>query len=984
MRPAPVALPLLCLACCAALASGEASGPRKEARAVRLDTAPVLDGRLDEAAWQAVPVFTGFQRLLTDSAASEAIPPGLQTSFQIGFDDTTLYVGVRCNEPEMARLHPYGTTGQWDAAMWNNDDLELFLDPVGDRRECYQFAIDPNGAQCDLYSIEGGGTGKPYSAIWQVKTCKGPDFWSAELAIPFAALYQRPAAMWSDTWVFSLARSRLGGGRQGFSYAKFSPTNRGYHDLANYGTLAGMAGERSRYALAPERPTLRLEPAEAGFRVHAALTIRNTATTPFQGVLDCEIVGPGAHGGKRPLAIPGNGAATVAIADGLVKEEGAYPVLVRVADQAGRPVLVARFDETLRYVPLSVRLTRPNYRNGIYATQQFDSLAGSVHLGMPPEQVKDCLVRLTLGSARQAPLRVERPVEAAEIAFELAASGLAVGEHTLAVELLRPLPGAKPPQRLHTLVAETALTLRRLPPAPDVEVRIDDQGKLLIDGNPTMLRGWYGNLDYGMSRAALPRANLPHSTNFLMGGGSDAIWCLKDVSRLIDEDAARLNPPLDEDLKARLRAAVAEVRGRRNVIGYYLADEPCYRAVPADYLKRIYDFLAAEDPYRLVLIVDVAPEDYSQACDAICPHPYSSPLEYADGSRRFGSGLDGIRNCLARAAQANDGSKAVWLMPQVFSYGGANGRNPTLAEQRWIMLSGLANGATSLVPFIFCGYWNHLENRVAADAVFEELVLLEPWWTARDAGTPAQADQPTIDVIAKSARLVKDGWKHTAIVAVNRSYAPCTARLTIGSLAKTSGQLLVLRENRVVPVVDGVITDAFAGLGAHVYTTLEALPHLKTLDELAEEIAAPQRAALAAGNLLATGAVRWRLAASGAEYVEGEGSPFADHGFTSGLADGHAWFPLGKATGACVLIFDAPLTFSRLVLRTASIRDAELEVWSDAGWRSIHQWKGQLLPHLEWAGTATTTTRLRIRVTANRQGPASWLTPEISEFGLYR
>jgi hypothetical protein len=973
---------LLLLAGCSTLAAAELVGPRKEARAVRLPGPIAMDGRLDEAAWKEIPVFTGFQRLLTDPDAGEAIPTGLQTSFQVGHDDTTLYFGVRCNEPEMDKLHPYGVTSQWDAAMWGNDDLEIFLDPVGDRREKYQFAIDPNGAQCDLYFIEGGSTGKPYSAIWQVKTHKGCDFWSAEIAIPFASLHMRPSAMWSEAWVFSLARSRIGGGRQGFTHSKFSPTNRGYHDLANFGTLAGIAVDRSRYNLASEKPAWRLEPAENGFRLHAAFTVRNTAATPFQGELACEVDGVGSRGGTKPLAIPANGTATIAIDTAMVKEQGPHALSVRIADAANQPVLSARYDQDLRYVPLTVRLTRPNYRNGIYATQQIERIAGTIQLGMPPGQVSGCIARVTLGSSLSLPRRVELPIAGSNLSFELPAADLPVGDHTLSVELLRPVPNAKPPQRQHALVAETALPLRRLPPAPDVEVRIDDQGILLIDGHPTMLRGWYGSSSYGMPRSSLPQANLPHSTNFLMFGGGNAIWCLKDLSRLIDEDVAKLDQPLDEGLKTRVRAAMAEVRGRRNVIGYYLADEPCYRAVPASYLKRIYDLLAAEDPYRLVMVVDIAPEDYSKACDAICPHPYQSPLEYADGTRKFGSGLDAIRSCLVRAIQANDGSKAVWTMPQVFSYGGPLGRNPTLAEQRWIMYDGIANGATSLVPFIFCGYWNNHENRIAADAVFEELVLLEPFLTARDAAIPASADLPTIDVAARTAQISKDGWKHTAIVAVSRSYEPCSARITVPALGKAT-QLLVLRENRVVPVVDGAIRDTFDRLGVHVYTTIEALPHLKTLAELAEAVAAPQRAA-AAGNLLADASIHWRLAATGSSYVEGEGSPRADRSFTAGLRDGSGWFPIGKPTGDCVLLFDAPLAFSRLDLTSATIRDADLDIWAGGGWENLHQWKGHLLPRLEWSGPAVTTTRIRIAVKATRRGSASWLTPEIAEMGIYK
>ncbi len=977
-------LPMALLAMAVGVSAGDAAGPKKEAKAVKAEGAITLDGKLDDEAWKKAPLFTGFERLLTNADGRTPIPENMQTSFQVVYDDSAIYFGVRCNEPEMDKLCAYGVTEQWDAAMWCHDDIELFLDPVADRREKYQFAVDPNGAQFDGYTIEGGSTGKPYSAIWQAKTFKGKDYWSAEIAIPFASLYHRPSAMWSDSWVFSIARSRLGGGKQETYYSKFSPTNRGYHDMVNYGTLSGVKVDTTRFNLSPEKPTLRLEPTESGFKLFASLTIRNTAPTPFEGTLSLELLGKDCKGAERPLKIDANGAATVTIDDAFVKTEGVYPLLLRVTNKEKRLLLATRYDEKILYEPLMLTLTQPNYRGCIYDTQKIDAVKGVVKLGMPVEQVKDCKLVFTLSSPLMAPRKVEKAADAVVVSFEIPAADLPVGRHALSVELLRPIANAKPPQRLFDTVAETQATLRKLPHAPDVEVRIDDQGNFLVDGKPFMIRGWYGSLGYCVSSASLPQANLPHSTNFIMGGGADNVWCVVDVSRQIDEDKAKLNPPLDEGLKAKLRAVIASVQGRRNVLGYYLADEPCYRAVPADYLKRIYDFLVEEDPFRFVLVVDVAPEDYIKACDAICPHPYSSPLEYEDGSRKFGSGLEGIHNCITKAVQANNGSKAVWLMPQVFSYGGAQGRNPTFTELRWIMLSGIANGAKGLVPFIFCGYWNHASNRVASDAVFEELTLVEPFWNARDSATGAKADDVRIDVCAKNAKLSADGPSHTVVVAVNRSYEPRKAKITIESLAKNKNtRLLVLRENRVIPVENGSFTDDFEGLGAHVYTTVEALPHLKTLVELKDEIAAPRKRAAAEGNILAKREVRWKLGASGAQYVEGEGMPFGDGDFTDGLLDGYAWFPAGKPTGECVIVFEKPVSFSRIVCESSNIKDADVDVWDGKEWKTLHQWKDQFLERMEWKGAKTTTDRIRIKVTGKRLATGSWVSPEISQLGIF-
>lgn len=282
------------------------------------------------------------------------------------------------------------------------------------------------------------------------------------------------------------------------------------------------------------------------------------------------------------------------------------------------------------------------------------------------------------------------------------------------------------------------------------------------------------------------------------------------------------------------------------------------------------------------------------------------------------------------------------------------------------------------MPFIFCEYWRYYENRVAMSAVFEDLAWLEKTWTARDADTEATCDQSTVDVKAKVARLAAEDPLHTFIVAANQSYDPVTATVTVPALAaQRQSHLLVLRENRMIPVNDGRFTDTFDGLGAHIYTTVEALPSFATIAELEMEINRGREQVKAAGNLLASGKIRWCI------NDWGRTQDF-DSSLIDGRTDAGAWYPIYNPQEDFIVIFEQPLTFSRVAVASTTIRDAELAVADGNDWRTIHKWHDQYSIWLEWRGDPVTTTCLRIRPTASRRGIATWLVHEISELGIYQ
>lgn len=973
------ALALLVMLGCAINAAHAADpvGPRKHAQTARLQGALVIDGKLDDTAWQAAPEHTGFEVPL-GQANRTPIPPETQTFFRVLQDDDTLYFGIRCNEPKMDELLVEAAR-QHDAAMWSDDDVEIFLDPLDGRREYYQIAVNTEGTQVDLYYIEGGNTNKAsWSSVWQAAVHRDADFWSVEVALPLAMFHLSPSRAWQENWAFSLSRTRTPTPRY---YSQFSPGNR-YHDAVNFGTLGPIQVDRQRYNVNADFPSFRLEPVAAGYAVTTRLTVDNRGAQDFAGTLSVEVLADGATDASIPLNLPAGQSAQAEIPGASVPQPGKYPVVFRITGADGKLALLTRFDEWLRYTPLSITVTSPSYRNSVYATQNVVSIKGNLILGLPPEQVKGLVARTTLTSSLVAPRQVESIIEEGQVAFEIPAEDLPVGDHTLRAEILRPLGGTGAAARFERLAAASA-PLRKLPAGPVVEARVDEQGRLLINGEPIFIRGWYGSFSYIISQASFVRAQLPHSTNFIMGCSEFeqtdmGMYTLTGVTREIDEAKAKLDQPIDDELKAKLRKAIAATRNRRGVIGYYISDEPECRGLSPVFLESLHQFMAREDPYRFCLVVSRDPARYMMACDVMCPHPYMDPQTQEDGTKTLSAPLRAIHTVITEAVGANDGARAVWCMPQTFSYGGKKGRHPDFRESRWFTFTSIACGAEGIVPFIFDGYWNHVESRIGMGYVFEELAFLAPAWTAADSDAAIGSDNPGVDAVARLHSPGGDRRAHTFIVAANQSDQPAQATFSVPCLReRRNARLLVLRENRVVPVVDGSFTDEFAGLGVHVYTTLEVLPDFRTLEEIEQEIAAEIARGGQAGNLLASDKVKWCVT----DWGRGVD---ADRELCDGRTDAVGWMPVYEDRTQCLIRFAEPVSFSRVAVWTPTLKDADLEVWQDGEWKVLHQWRDQYLPKLEWQGQTQTTDQLRIRPVANRQGYGSWVYPEITELGIYQ
>lgn len=165
---------------------------KRAIKAVRIETPPKIDGKLDDACWEN-SAKTG-ELLQFEPQRGE--PATQSTTIYLAYDANNLYVAFECFKTDMDKLAANLT--RRDSFFFSDDHVEVLIDTFLDGRNCYAFALNPLGTQTDRRLINEGanrrtgqsmiGTAISWDCDWQGQSAIGTDSWTAEFAIPFAEL----------------------------------------------------------------------------------------------------------------------------------------------------------------------------------------------------------------------------------------------------------------------------------------------------------------------------------------------------------------------------------------------------------------------------------------------------------------------------------------------------------------------------------------------------------------------------------------------------------------------------------------------------------------------------------------------------------------------------------------------------------------------------------------------------------------------------
>ena len=216
-----------------------ADAERPSATCPVVQTAPTVDGRLDDAAWkQAAP-----QRVtrLCDGTAEAEHP----VEFRAVVRDRRLYLALAMQHPSPAVLKPMPVVRE-ETTVFSQDVVEIFLAPDADDPAYYHFAFGPTGSAWDTF-----GMAPPRDHDFGLRhaTRIGDDGWTLEVEVPLDRLGMRQTVRPGHRMALNICRQFAGAAIKTNRLYAWSPTGRNFfHVRGAFGEL--LVGTYSQSAAA--------------------------------------------------------------------------------------------------------------------------------------------------------------------------------------------------------------------------------------------------------------------------------------------------------------------------------------------------------------------------------------------------------------------------------------------------------------------------------------------------------------------------------------------------------------------------------------------------------------------------------------------------------------------------------------------------------------------------------------------------------------
>ena len=143
---------------------------------------PLLDGRLDDPAWNLATPIEG----LMQRDPQEGAPATEQVDVRILYDAEALYVGARLFDSSPQAI--IRRLGRRDANT-HSDEFRVLLDSYHDRRTAFEFIVNAAGVKRDvLLGNDGGYSDDSWDAVWEAATAVDSLGWTVEMRIPLSQL----------------------------------------------------------------------------------------------------------------------------------------------------------------------------------------------------------------------------------------------------------------------------------------------------------------------------------------------------------------------------------------------------------------------------------------------------------------------------------------------------------------------------------------------------------------------------------------------------------------------------------------------------------------------------------------------------------------------------------------------------------------------------------------------------------------------------
>src|SRR5712691_300518 len=161
------------------------SGEPAERARIELSRAPkppVIDGVLDDEAWQNPPLALG-DWITYNPLNGEKLAQ--RTEVHATYDDRYLYFAFHCLAPEPDKVR--STMSRRDQ-MWNDDWVGLSLDSVGNGQSSYDMFINPAGVQGDILTTPSAGENSAPDWVWDSAGRRTEQGYDVEMRLPLTSI----------------------------------------------------------------------------------------------------------------------------------------------------------------------------------------------------------------------------------------------------------------------------------------------------------------------------------------------------------------------------------------------------------------------------------------------------------------------------------------------------------------------------------------------------------------------------------------------------------------------------------------------------------------------------------------------------------------------------------------------------------------------------------------------------------------------------
>lgn len=220
----------------AASAQTDSTFTKKEYTTSRAAVAPKIDGILDDAAWENVPVITSFKQ----NSPVFGIPARVETEVKILYDNTAIYVCAQLYDNAVDSISKQ--LGNRDDEI-NADVFQVKFDTYNNQQDAYVYGVYASGVQMDNRFSD-----YLFNAVWESSVKCNERGWAVEMKIPYSAI--RFPNKKEQEWGLQIVRSTYRNG----CFDQWCLTPRGESNFYKYwGVLKGISDIKApvRLALTP-------------------------------------------------------------------------------------------------------------------------------------------------------------------------------------------------------------------------------------------------------------------------------------------------------------------------------------------------------------------------------------------------------------------------------------------------------------------------------------------------------------------------------------------------------------------------------------------------------------------------------------------------------------------------------------------------------------------------------------------------------------